>query len=290
MKRDQLKMFLFSALCAFSLQSMAQSEPIVYKVWPNGAPNTNGATAERPASGGQKFDFEPILTVFPAAEPNGLAVICCPGGGYSMLSNTHEGRQFSTWYNEQGITFALIDYRMPGGHKDVPLSDVQEAMRIMNAHASEWKYTKLGIMGSSAGGHLASTAATHYTDAVTKPAFQILFYPVITMEKGVTHQSSRDFLIGKTPSEEDIKLFSNELQVTPETPPAFIVHCTDDFVVPVENSIRYYTALVKNKVKVTMHIYPNGGHGWGVQDRFKYKQQWSNELQKWLEAEILPMK
>lgn len=290
MIRDKWGFFLFSVLCAFSFQSMAQVEPIVYKLWPNGAPNTNGATAEHPASGGQKFDFEPILTLFPAAEPNGLAVLCLPGGGYYMLSNTHEGRQFSTWYNQIGVTFALLDYRMPGGHKDVPLSDVHEAMRIINAHALEWKISKLGIMGSSAGGHLASTAATHYTDAVTRPAFQILFYPVITMEKGVTHQSSRDFLIGENPSEDDIKLFSNELQVTADTPPAFIVHCTDDNVVPVENSIRYYMALAKNKVKVTMHIYPNGGHGWGIQDRYKYKPQWTNELQKWLEAEIIPMK
>lgn len=274
--------------CAISLQLAAQAEPIVFKVWPNGAPNTNGATKEHPASGGQAYDFEPILTVFPAENPNGLAVLCMPGGGYYMLSNHHEGRMFSTWYNQQGITFALLDYRMPGGHKDVPLSDVQQAMRIIDSHAEEWKITKLGVMGSSAGGHLASTASTHFADAVTKPAFQILFYPVITMEKGVTHQSSRDFLIGTDPSDEDIKLFSNELQVSSETPPAFIVHCTDDDLVPVENSIRYYMALAKNHVKVTMHIYPNGGHGWGFLDYYKYKPLWNAELQKWLETEILP--
>ena len=266
---------------------MAQSTPIVYKLWPAGAPNSNGATAEHPASGGQKYDFEPTLTVFPAAEPNGLAVVCCPGGGYYMLSNTHEGRMFNTWYNERGITFALLDYRMPGGHKDVPLSDVQQAMRIVNEHAAEWKVTKIGIMGSSAGGHLASTAATHYVDEATRPAFQILFYPVISMDKAITHASSREFLIGAEPSEEDIALFSNELQVTKETAPAFLIHCSDDSVVPVENSIRYYQALVKNGVSASLHIYPKGNHGWGAIPQYPYHEQWSSELEKWIKTEIL---
>ena len=281
------KRLTIAVLSLMSVAAFAQTEPIVFKVWPNGAPNSNGATKEHPASGGQNYDFEPTLTVFPAAEPNGLAVICWPGGGYYMLSNNHEGRQFNTWFNERGITFALLDYRMPGGHKEVPLSDVQESMRIMNAHAQEWKITKLGVMGTSAGGHLASTAATHYTDATTKPAFQILFYPVISMDLDITHKSSRDFLIGENPSDEDVRLFSNELQVTGETAPAFILHCSDDGLVPVENSIRYYQALIKNKVSATMHIYPNGGHGWGMMKFFKYSDQWSEELDKWIKSEIL---
>lgn len=262
------------------------AEPIVIKVWPNGAPNSNG-TQEKPASGGQAWDFEPILTVYPAENPNGLAVLGLPGGGYYMLSNSHECKQFNTFYNEQGVTFICLDYRMPGGHKDVPLSDVHEAMRIINAHAAEWKIEKLGVQGASAGGHLASTAATHYVDEVTKPAFQVLFYPVISMDAEITHASSREFLIGANPSEEDIKLFSNELQVNAQTPPAFIVHCTDDRTVPVENSIRYYQALAKNRVPVTMHIYPNGGHGWGAMPRYKYYDQWTDELGKWLQSEIL---
>lgn len=146
-------------------------------------------------------------------------------------------------------------------------------------------YSKVGIMGASAGGHLASTAATHYT-AGTRPDFQILFYPVISMDLSNCHKGSRDNLLGKSPSEELVRLYSNELQVTGDTPPAFIMHSSDDGAVPVSNSVSYYLALVKNKVPASLHTYPIGGHGWGFRDSFTYKRQWTGELEKWL-REIL---
>ena len=172
---------------------------------------------------------------------------------------------------------------MPGGNHEIPLSDAQQAMRIMRQHAKEWNIQKLGIMGSSAGGHLASTVATHYTDAETKPDFQILFYPVITMDASYTHAGSRKNLLGQSPSEELVKLYSNELQVNAQTPPAFIMHSSNDKTVPVANSVNYYMALIRNHVEnCSLHTYPTGGHGWGYRDSFEYKRQWTGELEKWL--------
>lgn len=281
------RVLFLTAVLAMTAVLASAVEPIVVKIWPNGAPNSNGSTKEKPASNNQAWDFEPILTIWPAEEPNGIAVLGLPGGGYSVLSNTHECKQFNTYYNEQGVTFACLDYRMPGGHKDVPLSDAQQAMRIMREHAEEWGITKLGVQGCSAGGHLASTVATHYVDDATKPDFQILFYPVISMDMEITHQSSRELLLGQNPSDEDVLLFSNEKQVTAETPIAFIIHCEDDFLVPVENSIRYYQALVKNKVPATMHLYPKGGHGFGIGTNFGYAEQWRDELKQWFKNEVL---
>ena len=197
----------------------------------------------------------------------------------------HEGHDMADWFNAQGITYAVLKYRMPNGHHDVPLSDALQAVRLMREHANEWHIQKIGIMGASAGGHLACTAATHYT-AETRPDFQILFYPVVSMDLANCHKGSRDNLLGKSPSEELVKLYSNELQVTGDTPPAFIMHSSNDGAVPVSNSVNYYLALVKNKVSVSLHTYPIGGHGWGFRDNFTYKRQWTGELEKWL-REIL---
>lgn len=228
------------------------------------------------------------MAVYPASNPNGIAIIACPGGGYQHLAMNHEGHDMAAWFNAQGITFAVLKYRMPNGHNEVPLSDAQEAILIMKSHADEWKVNpdKIGIMGASAGGHLASTVATHF-DKETRPAFQILLYPVISMDTSISHGGSRknllgDNLSGTSPSDELIKKYSNELQVTPETPPAFIALSSDDKTVPPANSIRYYEALIANKVMATMHIYPIGGHGWGFRDSFIYKRQWTDELETWI--------
>lgn len=256
--------------------------PIVMKVWPHGAPNSNGIK-------GHETDFtkesvtdvaEATLLIFPAKNPNGQAIISCPGGGYTNLAMQHEGISLASWFNSQGITYAVLAYRMPHGHHDVPLSDALESIRILRRHADEWKIKTIGIMGSSAGGHLASTAATHYT-ADSRPDFQILFYPVITISD-FTHKDSWSIFFGENPSDELIRSYSSDLQVTEDTPPAFILHSSDDRVVPVINSISYYMALVKKGVSVTMHIYPMGGHGWGFGDGFIYKRQWTGELEKWL--------
>lgn len=258
-------------------------QPIEMKVWPNGAPNDNGITEEKNGdTDSPSYTKEAILYVYPAKKGNGMVIVACPGGGYSHLAMAHEGKSMADWFNSQGITYAVLRYRMPNGHNEVPLSDSQQALRIMRQHAQEWNVKKLGIMGSSAGGHLASTTATHFTDAETRPDFQILFYPVITMDPAYTHMGSHDNLLGKNPSKELEQKYSNELQVTPQTPPAFILHSSDDTVVPVANSVNYYTALVKNKVPASLHTYPVGGHGWGYRDSFPYKRQWTGELEKWL--------
>lgn len=257
-------------------------KPIQIKVWPNGAPNSNGITvAEKQIDASRVSDVtEPILTVYPAKNPNGLAIVACPGGGYARLAMNHEGHDMATWFNAQGITYAVLKYRMPNANHEVPLSDALQALRIMKEKAAEWKFNKVGIMGSSAGGHLASTVATHFTED-SRPDFQILFYPVVSMVNP-THQGSKDNLLGKQPSRELQELYSNEMQVTPQTPPAFIMHSSDDKAVPVSNSVDYYTALVKNGVSASMHLYPVGGHGWGYNENFLYKRQWTGELEKWL--------
>ena len=223
---------------------------------------------------------EATLTIYPAKKPNGQAIVVCPGGGYAGIAVTHEGHDMAAWFNTQGITYAVLHYRMPYGKHEIPLSDAHQAIRYMRKHAEKWGIKQLGIMGSSAGGHLASTAATHFTEE-TRPDFQILFYPVVTMTD-YTHQGSKDNLLGKNPSEELVKLYSNELQVTEQTPPAFIMHSSNDDAVPVLNSINYYLALCKHGVWSSMHLYPIGGHGWGYNESFPYKAQWKNELEKWL--------
>ncbi|MBQ8602142.1 MAG: alpha/beta hydrolase [Bacteroides sp.] len=276
-----MKKLFTMGLLMFTTTMFAQ-KPIEIQLWPNGAPNSNGITTpEKQIDESRVSDVTvPTLTIYRAAKPNGMAIVACPGGGYVRLATAHEGHDMAAWFNAQGITYAVLKYRMPNTHHDVPLSDALQAIRIMKQHADEWKFNKVGIMGSSAGGHLASTAATHFTED-SRPDFQILFYPVVSMINP-THQGSKDNLLGKTPSEEMLNLYSNERQVTPQTPPAFIMHSSDDKAVPVSNSVDYYTALVKNGVPASLHIYPIGGHGWGFRDNFIYKRQWTGELEKWL--------
>ena len=274
-------MFALAFLCATNTL-MAQRK-VELNVWPDGAPNTNGLEANEDE---KKKDFPskivtPTLTVHVANKPNGKAILCCPGGGYSIVAMNHEGNDMAAWLNAQGYTLAVLKYRMPNGHDEVPLSDALQAMRIMRQHSEEWGISKIGVMGASAGGHLASTAATHYTED-SRPDFQVLFYPVISMQADITHRGSRENLIGKNPSEELVNKYSNELHVNAQTPPAFILHSSDDGGVVVENTIRYYQALVKNRVPVSLHCYPVGGHGWGYRDSFPYKHLWKEELEKWL--------
>lgn len=276
-----MKRLLVMSLLSLSMMLQAQS-PVEIKLWPNGAPNSNGIKGtETNLNQSWITDVvDPTLTVFPAKNPNGQAIVACPGGGYSGLAMQHEGLDMASWFNAQGITYAVLTYRMPHGNYEVPLSDALQAIRILKGRAAEWKIQTVGIMGSSAGGHLASTAATHYTSD-SRPDFQILFYPVVTMGDK-THQGSRKNLLGENPKEDLVNRFSNEKQVTPQTPPAFIMHSSDDKTVPVINSINYYMALVNNGVSATMHLYPIGGHGWGYRDNFIYKSQWTSDLEKWL--------
>ena len=261
-----------------SLFAQAQS-PILVKLWEGEGTVISEKPIIKGWINGDEYS-EATLTIYPASKPNGQVIIACPGGGYAGIATTHEGHDMATWFNTQGITYAVLHYRMPYGKHEIPLSDAHQAIRYMRKHASQWSINQIGIMGSSAGGHLASTAATHFTED-TRPDFQILFYPVVTMSD-YTHQGSKDNLLGKNPTDELVRLYSNEMQVNAQTPPAFIMHSSDDTVVPVANSINYYMNMVKQGVMATMHLYPIGGHGWGYNENFPYKSQGKDELEKWL--------
>ena len=241
----------------------------------------------------------PTLTRFSPAHPNGIAVIICPGGGYARLAMDHEGVEVAKSLNNYGITAFVLKYRLPMDSIMVdksigPLEDAQQAIRIVRSNAATWGVNpnKVGIMGFSAGGHLASAAATHFHSLADKsihdttsvrPDFAILIYPVISFNDSITHHGSKDNLIGKNPSPELVKEFSNELQVTNDSPPAFLVQAGDDHTVPVENSIRYYEACIKNKVPVEMHLYPAGGHGFGLHNKTT-SDQWFDHLMIWIKT------
>lgn len=285
MKKALITLFAFISAIA-----SAQNKPEVIRLWQNGAPESNGldpakmVVTESHASA----TTEAALTLFKPANPNGTAIVVCPGGGYSHIALAHEGKDMASWMNTMGITYAVLQYRMPNAHSTVPLSDAAQAIKYIRSHAAELGVNpeKIGIMGASAGGHLAASAATMFPDAESRPDFQILFYPVITMEEGVTHQGSRNNLIGKEASAELVELYSLEKRVTTDTPQAFIMVSADDRTVPVANSLRYAQALSENGIPFSLHIYPTGGHGWGFRDNFLYKRQWTRELEAWLRARI----
>ncbi len=242
---------------------------------------------------------DPVMEVFlPGKEKaNGTAVLICPGGGYARLAIDHEGRDVAAWFNEMGIAAFVLQYRLPSDviMKDKstgPLQDGQEAIRILRRNAEKWniKPDRIGIMGFSAGGHLASTVSTHFTDEVYKaddetsarPDFSMLIYPVISMDTEITHKGSRDNLIGENPDAGLTERFSNELQINKDTPPAFLVHSSDDRTVPVENSIRYYLGLKEHGVPAEMHIYTQGGHGYGMGRTENTESAWPRALKHWL--------
>lgn len=215
----------------------------------------------------------------------GRAVIALPGGGYQGLAVFHEGFDWAPYFLNRGIALVVLKYRMPQGNPSIPFTDVKAAFDLVKQHASEWRINPedIGIMGSSAGGHLASTYATHTTGA-DRPAFQILLYPVITMDKTFTHAGSRKNLIGKDPSADLVNKYSNDKQVTEETPPVFIIFAADDKVVPLQNGFRYVEALQQNNVPVTFLLYPAGGHGFGYRESYSYHSFFLSELSKWLEG------
>ena len=239
----------------------------------------------------------PSITVFKPAQPNGKAVIICPGGGYGILAFDMEGTQVAEEFNKWGVTAFVLKYRLPDDLTMVdktvaPLQDAQQAIRFIRSNASQWgiKTNQIGIMGFSAGGHLASTASTHFNfktdpsnadNTSTRPDFAILIYPVISFDISIANMGSRNNLIGTKASDNATNFFSSELQVTKNTPPAFLVHAGDDAAVPVENSIRFYQACIKNKVPVEMHLYPKGGHGFGMKNKTT-DDSWLERLKNWM--------
>lgn len=280
MKRLLTVFMLLSSIVAFS-----QSK-VEMLLWDENPADTTAAKLE--AIRANDFTRDPALTVYIPTKPTGKAIIMCPGGGYGWEATGHEGHGMAEWFNRQGITYIVLKYRLPQGDCDLPLADAEQAVRLARANASDWGIdpSKVGIMGASAGGHLASTLATHYSSPETRPDFQVLFYPVITMDARYTHMGSRVNLLGENPDDEVVKKFSNELQVTPHTPKAFIMLSSDDNAVPVANGVNYYMALLSNNVRASLHAYPEGGHGWGYGDGFLYKGRWTDELEMWLREEI----
>jgi len=264
------------------LRAMGISTPDTLKIWPAGAPD--GYVPKIKPFG---MDLsEALLVVYPATNPNGLCVIMCPGGGYEAETRETEGIA-STWFNTRGITYAILQYRLPEQeHTYAPLSDALEAIRILRGKAEEYGIIKIGIMGDSAGGHLASSAATHYTPD-SRPDFQVLLYPVITMDPSFTHEGSRTALLGPSPTKEMTDLFSNEKQVTSDNPPAFIIACSDDRVVHPKNSTEYYLSLIGKGVPATLHIYPSGNHGFGFRETFPYRTEFTIELDRWLREVVM---
>ncbi len=240
---------------------------------------------------------EPSLTMYPAKKPNGKAVIICPGGGYVGTADEHEGTKIAKMLTRWGVTAFVLKYRIPDDRYCLdkslaPLQDAQQAIRLVRTRAKEWKLNanEIGIMGFSAGGHLAATASTHFqsnADATNndttsvRPNFSILVYPVISFQDTLTHSFSRERLLGKTPTSAQITFFSNELQVSTQTPRTFLVHAQDDDAVKVENSLDYYRACRRHNVPTEMHLYPKGGHGFGM-DNPTTKDSWMERLRNWL--------
>jgi acetyl esterase/lipase len=234
---------------------------------------------------------EPNITVYLAPKENAsdISVVICPGGGYGNLAIDYEGTNVALWLNSKGINAFVLKYRLPNSPSlitpyKVPLQDIQQALKIIKSKASEFHINsnKVGVLGFSAGGHLAATSGTHFSTDEEKPNFMALIYPVISMQDGITHYGSRKNLLGKSPSEELINYYSNELQVTSNTPPTFIVHATNDKIVPVDNSILFYNALIKNNIPVEMHIYPKGGHGFAFGENLEQVALWPALFYNWL--------
>ncbi|MBR1504418.1 MAG: alpha/beta hydrolase [Prevotella sp.] len=276
---NSLKLLLTTLLLTASAVVFAQKGTNM-ELWPKGAPNSNGDDKDKAE-----------LTVYlpDAKKATGRAVVCCPGGGYTHLAMDHEGHQWATFFNNQGIALIVLKYRMPHGNYKIPISDAEEAMKTVRRHAVEWHIDRnnIGIMGFSAGGHLASTIATH-SKGDAAPNFQILFYPVITMDLGFTHKGSHDNFLGEGHSKKDLRKleaeYSNDLQVNRTTPRAFLALSDDDKAVPAANGFGYYQQLYKHDVPASIHIYPTGGHGWGYRESFAYHYQMVFELKAWLES------
>jgi acetyl esterase/lipase len=258
-------------------------------LWENGAPGALG----------QADTDKPTITAYRAPRgSSGTAIVVAPGGGYGALAIEHEGRQWAYWYNAMGITAFVLKYRLgPRYHHPIELGDAQRAIRTVRSRAAEFNIVpdRIGMMGFSAGGHLTSTAGTHFdsgkadsSDPIervsSRPDFLILGYPVISFDPAVTHAGSLRNLLGENPDPKLVENLSNDLQVTAQTPPTFIFHTTNDTAVPVENSLRFYLALKKAKVPVEMHLFENGPHGVGMALNDPSLSSWPNLLMNWLRA------
>ena len=287
MRKYRIRPILATA-CLLSLCHLQAQTPRARPLYPQGAPDSNGLPPENVRTtqdivfGATEADY--LAYPADADRATGQAVVICPGGGYAAVCFDHEGIQVARWLNERGITAVVLRYRMPNGHPDIPIEDALAAIRMVREKARLWHVDphRVGIMGFSAGGHLASTVSTHFENDSQRPDFSILIYPVISMDS-ITHQGSKDNLLGTNAPAELAERYSNEKQVTDQTPRAFIALSDDDNGVPPANSIGYYSALKKHNVPAELHVYPSGGHGWGWRDSFEYHDELRASLGRWLE-------
>jgi acetyl esterase/lipase len=279
------------ATATISLAAARADDPAPILLWEKGAPGAKG----------EEEKDKPKLFAYPAPEASavGTALVICPGGGYGHLSMDKEGSDVAKWLNSLGVTAFVLDYRHAGkGYQHpAPLDDVKRAVRYVRTNAEKWKLdaSKIGVMGFSAGGHLASTAGTQFEEAnknaddkidraSSRPDFLVLCYPVISMTSEYTHKGSRKNLIGDDPSPELAKKMSSELQVTSNTPPTFIFQTDKDTGVPAENAVSFYLALRKAKVPAEIHVYQNGPHGVGLAPGDPVLATWKERLADWLKV------
>lgn len=304
-----MKNFFFTSLFLITVLSSSAQDKVIKlyqgtipnsRVSPNYVEETN--TSDDGNIRIKKISSPELLVYYPKKKSNGIAVLICPGGGYGLVSMKNEGYSIAEELNKKGITAFILKYRLPSDEIMVdktigPLQDAQQAIKLIRENATTHHITadRLGIMGFSAGGHLASTVGTHFDKAVIdnpnntnlRPDFMVLLYPVISFGE-FTHKGSKRNLIGENPTEEIVKLYSNELQITSETPITFLVHAADDKAVPYQNSVLLYTKLIAAGVGGEMHIYQGGGHGFGLINKTT-KASWFDVMITWLESnKIMP--
>ncbi|MFY0654620.1 MAG: alpha/beta hydrolase [Cyclobacteriaceae bacterium] len=301
------KVFLLISLLSLAFQT-SQAQDII-PLWPNGVPNKSQKNESETQDKGNILWIEkvqvPTLEIYLPTKfnANGKAMVVCPGGGYKGLAYDWEGTDIAKWLNSKGIAAFVLKYRLPNeesvkSSRNPSLQDAERAVRMVRNNAEKWNIKKdqIGIMGFSAGGHLASTVGTHYDQdkntspddlaksVSSRPDFLVLMYPVITMNPEHTHGGSRKNLIGENPTQDLADFYSNELQVNENTPPTFLVHSTDDKAVPVMNSILFYQALEKDGVYSEMHVYPYGGHGFSLAIDKGHLQSWPERLSDWINS------
>lgn len=303
-----MKRNILSIVSLLLLINIISAQDLILPLWPDGIPNF------RETGQPEKWDTSDIILVANVQNPEiavylpakrhatGEAVVICPGGGYRRLAYNWEGTDIARWFNSKGIAGIIVKYRLPVSSGQVvphqsPLMDAQRAVRLVRYHTEEWNIDpdRIGIMGFSAGGHLASTLGTHSdrgnpdaADPVEKiscrPDFMVLVYPVITMTRPFMHHGSRDALIGEKPETKLAEYYSNELQVREDTPPTFLIHAGDDKGVPVDNSIVFYEALLKKNIPAEMHIYPEGGHGFSLAISKEHLSNWPDLCIEWIKS------
>lgn len=280
---------LLLVLCALPVLAQDYGQDMTIKIWDNAsAPHSNEITAAETSNNNVIVNTtETVLYIFKAdpEKATGHAMLVCPGGGYSSVCIEWEGYKVAKWLASQGVTCGVLKYRLPNGHRQIPLEDTTEALRTMRRRSKELGFdpTKLGMMGSSAGGHLTAYTS-NFASFADRPAFAVMFYPVITGEEGLCHKGSFDHLLGIDASAYERSEYSMETRVTKHTPPTLILTSDNDTLVPTISSTRYYNALRKHGVKASLHIYPGGYHGFCMHDDVAFKPLWQQAMIEWIRS------